>query len=294
LIGYLGGKLTLLNLLINAQQRLMLDSKLRLTDTDSKEEVLGKSSNRILRDISEQVLPKEYLPAEDSYFEESLAPDVSLENQVNPENFDLPIDGDWFFSDWDRFSGLYGQLYAFFYCTKSQFITNIGQKIGRYLRSPWEGGFSRVNLFQALQGYVPSLHDLEIKKIQYSSPGQIEVEALPAVAGRVSDALRGYFRNESNILECEKAINSFLSSSKLRRRDVSRLSDEQIGLTRDQIQFLLRKIAEVSEWIGIHDEIKAISQQSPNAVVTAKVVVALVGRIRRLAEFQVNGQLKLI
>lgn len=294
LVGYLKKEATLQSLLLSSWQRWMLDTKVRIQDGGTEVESSSRGSNRTLRDITNIEIPDDYCPANDSFFDEMLSSDISLGRELGPVSFDVPIDGYWFFSDLDRFSGLYGQLYSFFYCAKPQLIANLGQRIKRFLRSPWEGGFSRVNLFRALQDFVPSLHDLEIKSIQYASPGEIRIEALPSVAERIASTLGGFINNEVDIVEAEKAINSFLSSGEFKRRNVSNLSDEHLGLTQENLSFLHSKIDLICNALGVVNEMGEISSHSPNIIVSAKVVVALLGRIRRLAEFQRNGQINLI
>jgi hypothetical protein len=88
--------------------------------------------------------------------------------------------------------------------------------------------------------------------------------------------------------------HSFLSSGEFKRRNVSNLSDEHLGLTQENLNFLHSKIELICNALGVVNEVSEISSHSPNMIVSAKVVVALLGRIRRLAEFQRNGQINLI
>ncbi|EEF27747.1 conserved hypothetical protein [Ricinus communis] len=181
LVAYLTKESALLPLVLQAPQRLMVDTTFQDVFTD--EGVLkGRSHHRSIKDVTgtaDEIA--EYLPTEESFFDEELAPDISLATELNPTSFDVPIDGQWFFADLDRFSKIYSQLYAFFYCTKPRFVNNLGGRVKRYLASPWTGGYSRINLFEALKGLIPSLHDLEIKQIRYASPGEIKIEALESV-----------------------------------------------------------------------------------------------------------------
>lgn len=285
LVSYLQKEKALRVLVEAAPTHLILD----ISSDPSIGDESGRATLRTLREISVDSLPNLYFPAEDSYFDETLSPDISLAMELSPTSYEVPIAGDWFFSDLDRFSRLYTQLYAFFYCTQPRFVTNLGQRLQRFLEAPWQGGFSRVNLFSALERLVPSLHDLEIKKFQYASPGSIHVEALASVGQDISAVVSRFLENEKLIVDAEKAINAFLARNRLNKQNVSKLTDSQIGLSEEQMDFLVEKGKILTKFLQIEAEIAEISLHSPNIIITAKALSALVRRIRNICEFQKNG-----
>lgn len=292
LIDYLEKREPLLGLLQCSPHTLLLDKSTReIFDQNGISQ--GFSIHRSLRTVRDLEPLVEYLPEPDSFFDESLAPDISLARELNPTPFDVPIDGRWFISDLDRFSKVYSQLYAFFYCTKPRFVTNIGERLRRYLSSPWTGGYSRVNLFEALQGSVPSLHDLEIKHIQYASPGEIRIEALKSVGDSIAQIINRYLNAHDRISEAEKKINALLGSHKLKKKDLSAISNERLPLKEDDIFFLETQRKLIAAELGIQDELDRLSSFSPNIVVSTKVLIAVVARIRRAAEFEDAGLLDL-
>ncbi len=293
LVAYLTKAAPLLSLLYAADQRFVIDATFQdLFDDDGMPK--GRTHHRSVKDVSDafsEIL--EYLPSDESFFDEELAPDISLAKEVSPSVFEVPIDGQWFFSDLDRFSKVYSQLYAFFYCTKPRFVNNLGGRVRRYLTAPWTGGYSRVNLFEALKGLIPSLHDLQIKKIRYASPGEIEIEALESVGDSISNAVRLYLQAQDSIDAAERMVGQLLSSNKLKRADLSASRDDQLPLTKENLDFLLSKKKEIGSALGIEVELNLLNEYSPNIVVSMKVLVAMVARIRRLAAFQMEGQLDL-
>ena len=288
-VGYLNQSIALRALIETADTRWMLD--VSQIDPGDQSEIgsISRDSYRFLRAVGAEDIPGDYWPAADSYFDESLSSDISLALEVNPSAYHIPIDGSWFFADLDRFSSVYSQLYAFLYCTKPRFVTNLERKVARYLTSPWKGGFSRVNLFTALQRMVPSIHDLQIQSIQYHSPGEIRIEALKSVGEQIGLVVSRYITNQAVVTEAEKGINGFLTSARLKRRDASVLSDAQLGLTHQNIEFLTTQKTLLGAALSLTEEFAHITSDSPNTVVACKVVTALVKRIRRLAEFQQTG-----
>jgi hypothetical protein len=55
---------------------------------------------------------KNYHPSQESYFDSKFAPDLSLNLEILPTRFDVPIGGDWFITDLDKFCKTYSSLYA--------------------------------------------------------------------------------------------------------------------------------------------------------------------------------------
>jgi len=293
LVGYLEQNLPLLSLVQASNQRLMIDTTFKDVVTDDGK-TIGRTHHRSVKDVTAYADEiGEYLPAADSFFDEELAPDISLATELSPSLYEVPIDGKWFLADLDRFSKVYAQLYAFFYCTKPRFVNNLGQRVSKYLSSPWTGGYSRVNLFEALKGMVPSLHDLEIKQIRYASPGEIKIEALRSVNSGISGAVQRYIDAETSLRESEKMINQLLSIQRLRKLDLSSRRDDQLSLTADNIAFLREKSKAIAVALDIEEELSLLSEYSPNVVVSAKVLMAVVDRIRRLANFETEGLLDL-
>lgn len=293
LIAYLERSSSLLDLVVGAESTYILDIKSasveqRHGDSPSAANDGSLSASRRLKKVSVSEIA-EYLPSSESLFEEEFTPDISLARELVPVSFDLPIDGDWFLADLNKFSKIYSQLYAFFYCTKPRFVTNIGERVRSYLSAPWTGGYSRVNLFEALKKAVPSLHDLEIKSINYASPGEIRIEALKSVGDGVASVMKNYLDNKAFMVDAEKSINTLLSSNHLRRLDLSSKSNAQLFLNSENINFLIEKGGLIAGKLGCVEEFNKIAEYSPNTVVSAKAQLSVLARIKKLAEFQASG-----
>lgn len=292
LIAYFERRDSLSDLVAESVKVLLLD-KVSKENFDEHGVSQGFTMHRSLKKIDHLSLIGDYMPEPDSLFEEELAPDISLAREITPTAFDVPIDGRWFVSDLDRFSKVYSQLYAFFYCAKPRFVNNIGERIRRYLSSPWTGGYSRINLFDALQASVPSLHDLEIKHIQYASPGEIRIEALESVGSSIAESVKNFLSLQAEVSLAEKRINTVLSLHQLKKSNLSELSDEKLPLRPNDLDFLEEQRALIAKAMGIEDELQRLSAYSPNIVVSTKVLMAVVARVRRVAEFEHTGLLDL-
>jgi hypothetical protein len=293
LIDYLEGTCTLLFLVEDASKRWFLDYA-RLTQANAAEPIENaKSFTRTLREVSDWAMLQEYLPATDSYFDEELAPHISVAQELSPTKFNVPIDGNWFIKDLDNFSNVYSQLYAFFYCTKPQFMTDIGNRVQRLLESPWKGGFSRINLFEALQRNVPAVHDLKIHQFQYASPGDITIEALESVGESVKNAIILYRHQGGEITLLVRSLNNMLSDKALKRVDLSKYSDETLPLPDTDKAYIREKSESLADALQIKGEFADLCSRAPNMVVSAKVLIAVVSRVDRLSDFEKAGLLDL-
>lgn len=294
LISFLEKQKPLLTLVQEAKGRWFLDyAKITVQPDQEKPAEHAKSFSRELRNADKLDVLKEYLPTQNSFFDEELAPNISVARELSPTKYNVPIDGNWFIKDLDNFSNLYSQLYAFFYCTKPQFMTDIGNRVQRLLEAPWKGGFSRINLFEALQKNVPAVHDLKIHQMQYASPGDITIEALESVGGSVKNAVICYRKNVADIAADMKSLNNVMSDRALRRVDLSKYSDLKLPLTDDDKKYIAEKTESLAASLAIEAEFADLASRSPNMVVSAKVLLAVASRIERMAHFQDAGLLDL-
>ena len=117
----------------------------------------------------------------------------------------------------------------------------------------------------------------------------MEIEALSSVGEDISSSVLGYVSNQSEIDGCLKAIGQLLGEKKLRRRDLSHLVDSQLPLKPENIEFLRSKTATIAKMLGTASVFSAIERHSPNVVVTSKVVMAVSGRISKMAKLQSAG-----
>lgn len=294
LVSYLEKSTPLLKLVQSAKKQWLLDyERLVQVRDDSKSAEYTKSFSRELRESNDPDLLAEYLPAEDSYFDEELAPNISVARELSPTKFNVPIDGNWFIKDLDNFSNVYSQLYAFFYCTKPQFIMDIGNRVERLLGAPWTGGFSRVNLFDALQKNVPAVHDLKIHQMKYASPGDITIDALESVGASVKSTVIRYRQERTELATIVRSLNVMLSDKALKRLDLSKYTDLKLPLTQQDKDYIAEKMASLATLLAIESEFSDLSSKSPNVVVSAKVLLAVVSRIERMADFAASGLLDL-
>jgi hypothetical protein len=284
-----------LNKKISLRTVISESSKLLCLDVVIKEEKTKKGDtrkNRILLEVNVEQI-QNYLPAEDSIFDSDYSPDISLEQELMPSKFKVEIGGEWYLGELDKFTKIYHGLYGFLYCVKPRFVTNLGAVLERTLHAPWEGGFSRLNLFDRLVKSIPSFHDTRITRMEYASPGGLTFEALASVDQDIKKIAKKYVLNRTNLLNGIKKVNMFLSKNKLRKENLSKKKDEDIDLIFGEWSTFKKNLLEIVQHLDIENEFENVKKYSPNSIVSSKVLLALVSQISRLVEYEDTGMLNI-
>lgn len=287
LVEYLDKTTALLDLILKARRKYVLEGYRQTGQRNG-----GKSIESLFRSLfivdCIDVL-SEYLPDSDSYFDESLTPDISLTRDFLPTRFDVPIDGNWFVSDLNKFGRVYTQVYSYFYCTQPRFIKNISAKLRTSLHSSWRGGSNRVKLFDDLKNHIPALHDLKIEKMAYASPGEVTIEALESVGRDIGDVVLLYVKHVDKINESTRMLNRLLDGAKLKRKDLSKYTDINLPVELKLIGEMKNHVNLIVSALNIQKQHAELCDESPNVVVSTKVLLALITRISFLADLQRNG-----
>ena len=89
-----------------------------------------------------------------------------------------------------NFPHAYSQTYSFIYCFDSELNARDVERIDYALQGyPWRGGYSYVNIYTVLANQLPREHKPEVAKIQYASPGFMEILLNPEVALQVAKSV---------------------------------------------------------------------------------------------------------
>ncbi len=285
---YLDRSCSLLDCLTSSKTIYCLEKHTTLPSTPDTTSKVVRSIHRVIFNAI-----KQYHPSNESYFDPKFAPDLSLNQEILPTRFEVPIGGDWFITDLDKFCKTYSNLYAFFYCTKPRFVGNIIETLRKALTAPWEGGFSRVHLFHRLSRSIPSFHDMRIRQMEYASPGKVAFEALGSVGQDIKQSLDFYIVNKVAIELAAKRINDTLSVLKVRRVDLSKFNNNHFVDYEEEISIFQNSINTIANLLSIEAQLSLIEELSPNSVVAAKATLALLTPIQKLAEYEVNGLLNI-
>jgi hypothetical protein len=289
LVGYLREKAPMLALLNQAQRHWILDEAGwdYAVAGGSKESIKAR---RYLRSVSLDSV-REYWPTEDSFFDGSLTNDLDLTRELTPTEFDVPIKGTWFSTDFLFLFKRYERLYAFFYATRPRFVKSIESTLRRLLRSPWEGGYSRVNLYTHLARQIPGLHTLKVQEIEYASPGEVTFQAIAEIGASIQNSVVLLVEQYDGVNAACERIRKMLSSSGLNRINLSEYSDASIDLTAEKMSSLTNECDYIANILKVSKEFSILREHSPNTVVYSKAVTSFVRQLDKLADLRRHDML---
>ncbi|MEJ1384149.1 MAG: hypothetical protein RPU34_10140 [Candidatus Sedimenticola sp. (ex Thyasira tokunagai)] len=229
-------------------------------------------------------LPEAYLPPKESIFDPALCPSPDGSLLETPSEYALNLDGKWFLEDLVLVPKLYSQLYSFVYTVinlkKDSVRSNAKKIFGNY---PWRGGFSTVNFFNDLDRVIPSLHEPQVKSLQYASPGSIKLELLTEVSASLKHSLDTSHRNRETLHELNKEISSFIRTKKLSK---IRGNDPSITFDNETKIFLADKIEPFSSALGLDNYLEDIRKLSRNDLVAIKILMSIYRRSKQVFDFK--------
>lgn len=146
---------------------------------------------RNIRKIEFSDIPAQYLPAENSYFDEDFSTDeaVSIARE-RTSDYSIEIDGDWYLEDLADFPKLYRQVYAFNHGVSNFDDELVGGRIRRSINDqPYKGGYSIVNMLNGMGESIPPTSRVRVEGISKHSPGYIKLRVDQKVAAGVEHVL---------------------------------------------------------------------------------------------------------
>lgn len=284
MVEYLEGTATMKEMVLEARAHFVLDTTQPFSFAPTHDDRNKRHRRAVTRVAVDQLA--DYLPSDDSYFDEELTSDLDLSKELTPTVYSVPIDGDWFGQDFTFLFKAYERLYAFFYSTQPRFVRTLSQNLERLLRSPWTGGYSRVNLFGMLPRQVPGLHALKVQQIQYASPGEVRFEAISSVGESIRIATNALVANEEAIAEAAKRIKKTLTSAGLNTTDLSEVNDSNAPLNEAHRATLEEACDQIASLLCVQTELATLRRHAPNIVVYAKAVVSFTRQLGKLASLQ--------
>ncbi|MCU6498912.1 hypothetical protein LPN04_14030 [Rugamonas sp. A1-17] len=239
--------------------------------------------------VPTEQLPYTYIPPETSFFDADLCPSESYKYLIS-ELYVIDIDKRWFFDEFSQFEKLFTQLYSFVYTVDNAGGIVSSERVqSAFSQYPWRGGFSAVNFYQDLRKTVPSLHEPEVKFIEYHSPGEIKLELLAPVAEATGRILNAIFDNRVALKGIYNDAHSYLRNSGLLKIDGP--ADAPVHLTdvtKNRILEYFQILAREMNLVGYADSIWELSQ---NPLIAIKILLSFYRRAEKLNRFQEVGKL---
>jgi len=230
--------------------------------------------------VDERILPKPgmFIPVEKPI-------SINKDNNINA----VHIDGRWGIEDMRKFSDLVQDSYAIMYALSGKGTSSVRQRIGSlFQRYPWRGGFSSVNFFDDLYLKIPSADRVEIRRIQYASPGVIEFGMNKSVASSIGKIVDEINKADSPATIIYDEVYKWL-------RDKTWLSKAQadLRLTTQDNKDLTVKLEKLCSVLGLasrSNDILDLASADPLGAV--KIMLAYYRRLKGLADYAATGKVQ--
>lgn len=212
---------------------------------------------------------------------------------LQPTKTKLRLDGRWNLEELSEATRDYTQLYGFAYSLLPDLPLARKEEINYiYDKFPWRGGYSTVNFFNQLFHKIPPKLRPEVERIQYASPGFIELSELLLVAVSVAGIVKATCSTINTIHDTYRRIQKGSVEHELAKIN---LAKEEIELTQRQIVFCETSAKQLVQVLGLTDIQEQLIDQrvQGNPVMKLKILLSVFRRVEPLAKKQSEGKLEI-
>ena len=208
-------------------------------------------------------------------------------------SYRLRVYGGWGLLELSDFGRQYVQVYSLIHALEAEAEDGGASEnlLQWALRAhPWRGGWSAVNFFKSLIAAVPGNYAPRIAKIEYASPGSIELLLAVGAAQRTRLIVNAVC---SNSLERVNATYDRLHKEAKGQQLLTKNAKHEEAFKPRESAFAARAADELIHLMGMEGyvhQLKRLARNNPISLM--KVIFALYRRVRVLAELQDEGKIR--
>ncbi|MBF0154877.1 MAG: hypothetical protein HQL64_14140 [Magnetococcales bacterium] len=198
------------------------------------------------------------------------------------------IDGSWDIKDFSQFNNGIFDIYVISYLRVHEFSESIRTGLSELVPTRlWTAGGSYISFFKKLAGWA-NLGPLRVKRIQYASPGQIELLGNEEVFNKMIHSIRMFGRLEKEISEAYGYIDKTLDYERLKTaKPPAEFSCDVIEESvREKANFILQSV-------GIENPDVFLASCGGDVLVYAKIVLSICRRIQGVHNFISEGRVQI-
>ncbi|MEG3082408.1 hypothetical protein U1707_02020 [Sphingomonas sp. PB2P12] len=203
------------------------------------------------------------------------------------DRYKIPIDGRWTLEDLYRFPRAYEQVYFAFEAISPSETVEVEERLTRAFEAfPWRGGYSAVSFYNQLKFATPIQRRPTVTRIQYASPGLIELYLSLPLAVHIGSVVSSV---AASIGVCNKVYNSIhidLQKRKLLRIEVGR---KQLELSREEF-YLVKEMSETMATMLDIGTAQFLHERTKDPLKSLKILLSVFRRVKTLAEFKLRGK----
>ncbi len=203
------------------------------------------------------------------------------------------IDGTWGASDFSHFYGKMSDLYSFF-AVINRFEGSSAPKEKAFLSHAirerlWRGGGSYSGFFDDLDTHntLNALAPLEVAKIQYASPGHIDLRGNTDALSYTADVIALFEENSRELGKSYNEIHNILRKAKM----LKARPDTQFPARAIQ-EHVLNRTREFAQAMKLENIDQIFEASGPNVLVFAKLVLSIYRRANELYTFEAEGRVQ--
>ena len=206
--------------------------------------------------------------------------------------FRLALDGKWDLDDLSELPRDVKQVYSFEYAVSDETRFSFHQMAELRIPPPLRGGYSYVNFYRGLYTGIPIQHRPSIHRIEYSSPGVLDLLTFFAVANGLIFVARHFLKLADEAIDTFDKADRFLTNRGLRRRESRRDAEQEFS---DADEREAKRLAfEVAKELQIPShKVEELQGFTGEWVGTLKLLLAHKRRVERLAEYHFEGKIDL-
>lgn len=234
-------------------------------------------------------IPEQDLPLPRIFATHHTHPWEPIERAAEVET--LAIDGKWEMQEFGYFYQKYADIYAAVLATKNWMNDQLPQAIrtaikSEFLTKPFQGGFSYVNLFDDLFDRIPLSQRPSLKKVRYASPGSVLLTGDAAIFGELESIVMNYLANREQIYGAYLELRQYLSQAHLLK-----LAGNNYFKNDPTAAYVENESRSLSDLLGAFEFDTIMELTDGNALVAAKVVLAMVRRVDESSAFFAQGRM---
>jgi len=201
----------------------------------------------------------------------------------------IPIGGKWTLEDLYVFPRAYEQCYFMYLALSDAREPEDERVVHAYEAFPRQGGYSAVNFYNQLKWAVPKRRRPRLTRIEYSSPGVIELGGLVVgVAVLIEKVVRTICNSAKDVNRTYSVIYRDMHKRKLLRIKTENEIRKLTATERRVIEEHTDRIAHI-----LDVDPSALNERTGSSYKSLKILLSLFRRVRSLSQFQTSGKLRL-
>lgn len=215
-----------------------------------------------------------------------------------PETFHdrqrFSIDGVWEARDFSQFHGKMADTYSLLFIAQKldESAGASSEEVG-FLRAsiterPWQGGGSYLSFYGGMKSESRSLHPLRVAGIEYHSPGYVDLEGKREVLDEITEAILKIVKDTND----EIAKNYSAVHKALKGEGLLGASKEKEFFNEGVEKYVKRQTIRLAGLTALPNAELIWQACDRNTAVFAKLVLSYCRRLKGLANFIVEGRVK--